>query len=109
MADTEPAPASEESETLVVHPGDVIQITDQKHVGVGCFLLVEGCYKWGIGATLHWLNSNQSGAMQSYHRLRPGQFAVVGAAAILTPDLLAARRDSVETARLVAQEAATGQ
>lgn len=94
-------PATEE-ETLTVHPGDVVQITDQKHAAFGCLLIVEQCHSWGLGATMHWADKTR--LWESYHRLKPGQFALVGAAAIVKPDVLAARRDSLGTQELVRSE-----
>ncbi|MFL6864068.1 MAG: hypothetical protein ACJ8DZ_13825 [Allosphingosinicella sp.] len=103
MADDAPtAPAAAETETIVVHPGDVIQVIDQKHATAGCLLIVEGCYGWGVGGTMHWIADGR--AWESYHRLKVGQFAVVGAASIVKPEILAARRDSIGTAELVRME-----
>jgi len=95
------APATEE-ETLTVHPGDVVQITDQKNKAFGCLLIVEACHGWGVGATMHWTDGTR--LWESYHRLKPDQFAVVGAAAVVKPDVLAARRDSLGMQELVRQE-----
>lgn len=101
MAEQAPADVPAE-ETVVVHPGDVVQIIDPKHPGVGCLLIVEGCHGWGIGATMHWTDKGRM--WESYHRLKPGQFAVCGAAAVVKPDVLSARRDSIGTAALVRSE-----
>lgn len=101
MPEQPAAPAAED--TVTVHPGDILQITDSKHPGLGCVLIAEGCHKWGVGATLRWFAGERT--MEAYIRLKPGQFSVTGAAAVLSPETLAARRASIETARLVAEEA----
>lgn len=102
MAEQTPAATAAEEETVTVHPGDIVQITDGKHAGVGCLLIVEGCYGWGIGCTMRW--SDKDRVWESYHRLKPSQFAVCGAASVVKPDVLAARRDSIGTERLVRSE-----
>lgn len=90
-----------EEQTLVVHPGDIIQGTSQDARG-GHFFLVTQCKAWGVGAVHRW--HNQGSDFEDYYRFRPTEFVVVGAAHLLPPEIAQARRDSLATAALVAKE-----
>jgi hypothetical protein len=85
----------------IVHPGDIIQGTQQGPAHGHLFLVTE-THRWGVGALARWYEGG--GDHETYYRLKPGQFAVVGAAAILPPEVAAARRDSIANAREVARE-----
>lgn len=90
-------------ETLIVHPGDIIQGTQQGPQHGHLFLVTEPRTRH-VGAVARW---HADGADQeTYHRFQPGTFAVVGAAAILPPEVAAARRDSIATQRLLDAERA---
>ncbi len=89
-------------ETLIVHPGDIIQAT-QPGPQHGHFLLVTETHRWGVGAVARWHDDGDD--REVYHRLKPGTFAVVGAAYILPPEVAAARKDSLATQRAVEKEA----
>jgi hypothetical protein len=83
-------------DTLIVHPGDIIQGTAQGPTHGHLFLITE-THSWGVGAVARWHERGTD--RETYNRFKPGTFAVCGAAAILPPDVVAARRDSVAAAR----------
>lgn len=85
-----------QTETLVVHPGDVIQDRD------GLLYLVTECHGWGVGAILRWRDGED--VREHYFRFKPGSFALAGAGAILPPHVAAARRDSIATMRDVERD-----
>lgn len=91
--------ATEEAQT--VHPGDIIQGTQQGPHHGHLFLVTE-THRWGVGVLARWHEDEED--REVYHRMKPGTFAVVGAAYILPPDVAAARRDSIATARTLAKE-----
>lgn len=84
-------------ETVTVHPGDILQDSD------GLFYLAAETHSWGIGAVLRWRQDDQ--VRETYHRMKPGQFVVVGVAHTLPEEVRAARRDSIATARALARDA----
>jgi hypothetical protein len=101
-------PATQQAESITVHPGDIVQITDKGHAWHGTTSIVEATHNWGIHIQMLFPNLHKPGTMiNAQERLKPGQFAVCGTAAILPPEILARRRDSLETARLLAEEAGT--
>lgn len=83
-------------ETVIVHPGDIIQDAD------GMLLLVASTHRWGVGAVLRCRHDGED--REHYYRMKPGQFVVVGAAHMLPEEVAQARRDSLATARTVAKE-----
>jgi hypothetical protein len=90
------------AETLIVHPGDIIQITDSAHELQRALLIVHETHAWGVGAMVQALRGGE--LQEAYQRIKPGTFAVVGAALLLPEDVTAARRASVEHAREVTRE-----
>lgn len=86
-------------ETITVHPGDILQDAD------GLFYLASETHSWGVGAVMRWRDGDE--VRETYHRLKPGQFVVVGAGHILPEDVRGRRRDSLTTARALAKEAAS--
>lgn len=84
-------------DTPPVHPGDIVQDTS------GQFYLVTETHKWGVGAVQRWTDGGE--VRETYSRLRPGQFVVVGVGHLLPEDVSQARRDSLTTARALAKEA----
>lgn len=97
MAELTPEPAK-----IIVHPGDIVQITDQVHAHRGALLQVEIVQAWGIGAEMNAIVDGTYCA--AYVRLKPDQFAVVGVAVLMSPDRLAARRASLATDAAMARE-----
>lgn len=94
------------SEPPVPHPGDVAQVTDPAHPWHGIVGIVDAVHSWGIHISLLFPDTARAGrVIEGVERLKPGQFVVIGAAPLLKPAVLAARRDSLETARIVAEEA----
>jgi hypothetical protein len=77
-------------ETVIVHPGDIIQDS------AGQLMLVTQTKKWGVGAVQRWHDGVEM--QERYHRLKPGQFVVCGAAHLLPEEISQARRDSLRTA-----------
>lgn len=88
-------------ETIIVHPGDILQGTEQGPQHGHLFLVTE-THRWGAGAVARWHHDGDD--HEVYHRFKPGTFAVVGAAHILPPEVAAARRDSLATQRQLAKE-----
>lgn len=94
------------SEPPIVHPGDVVQVIDAAHPWHGIVAITDATHSWGIHISLLFPDTARAGrVIEGVERLKPGQFAVIGAAPLLKPAVLAARRDSLETARVVAEEA----
>jgi hypothetical protein len=83
-------------EILIVHPGDILQDTS------GQFFLAASTHSWGVGAVQRWTDGGE--VRETYHRLKPGQFVVVGSAHTLPEEVAQARRDSIATARALARE-----
>lgn len=76
--------------TIVVHPGDIIQDTH------GQLMLVTQTKPRFVGAIQRWHDGIDH--QERYHRLRPGEFYVCGAAHLLPEEIAQARRDSLRTA-----------
>lgn len=87
---TEPKPTSP-------HPGDIIQ---DSH---GQIMLVTQTRAWGVGAVQRWHDGIEM--RERYHRLKPGEFVVCGAAHLLPEEIAQARRDSLKLAATLAKEA----
>lgn len=85
-----------EPETIVVHPGDIIQDS------TGQIMLVTQTKSWGIGAVQRWHDGIEM--QERYHRLKPGQFVVCGHAHLLPEAISQARRDSLKLAAEQAKE-----
>lgn len=96
MAEYAPAKEPEKETTIVVHPGDVVQITDRKHPYRGGFGTVRECHSWGIGVDLAAVVVNR--ISEKYERLKPGQFGVIGEAALMSGEVIRARKESLEAA-----------
>ena len=79
MADEIPPPAPAVPEPVQTHPGDILQVTDQAHPAFPAILLV-----WEVRGA-HVEARLQSSRDQEHPpvRVKPGQFAIVGAAALL--------------------------
>lgn len=88
---------------IAVHPGDLVQIIDKADARFGAILLVQEARRWGVGGIMQALQGQQ--LVESYQRVKPAQFAVVGAAAVMSPEVAGARADSLKTAQAAAQEA----
>lgn len=86
-------------ETLIVHPGDIIQDAD------GLLYLASETHRWGVGAVLRWRLPDGE-VRETYHRMKPGQFVVCGEAHFMPEAVRQARRDSITNARAVAKEKA---
>lgn len=97
--------AEHEQLMLNTHPGDIIQITNPAHDWHPALLVVQESKKWGLQA-FAFVPRNDGQTQQNPIRLKWGVFQKVGECAVLPADLLAARRDSIETARQVAAEQA---
>lgn len=83
-----------------VHPGDVIQVTASRHSLVGVTMIVQEVRLRGVGAHI-----SLDPGVERYVRLNNDEFAIIGPAAVLTPELLSARRASINTAAALAAEA----
>lgn len=86
-----------EPETVTVHPGDIIQDSS------GQIMLVTQTKRWGVGAVQRWHDGIEM--QERYHRLKPGQFVVCGAAHLMPEEVAQARRDSLKLAAQVAKDA----
>lgn len=85
-----------ESETVTVHPGDIIQDS------AGQLMLVTQTKPRFVGAVQRWHDGIEM--QERYHRLRPGSFVVCGAAHLLPEEIAQARRDSLKLAAEIAKE-----
>lgn len=103
MADDTLPPPDDEPVTIVVYPGDVIQITKVDHRLCRSFGYVEATYGWGIGVNIIAVVDGEP--RETYERLKPGQFHVCGAAALIPGEVYKARVAALETSRVVAKEA----
>ena len=84
-------------ETVTAHPGDILQDQD------GLLYLATETHSWGVGAVQR---AHYNGEVrETYSRLKPGQFVVVGTAHMLPEEVAQARRDSLATERALAREA----
>lgn len=88
-------------ETLIVHPGDIIQST-RDDWSKGRLFLVEETHRWGVGAVHCYSHAGEEFSV--YVRYKPSDFAVVGAAVLLPPEVAQRRRDSLATQRIIAKE-----
>lgn len=90
-------------------PGDLVQITAPGHTFCAAIAMVREVHKWGIGVAIPAVIDGKTA--EAYERLKaprgnkPGEFAIVGTAVLMPPDVYKARADAIETAR-VAGEAA---
>lgn len=84
-----------------VLPGDFIQAVDQGPLQ-GLPLLVQQVQRWGVGAVLRWVDA--SGDHETYYRLKPAEFVVIGGAHILPADIAEARKDAAATAQALFNE-----
>lgn len=100
MPDEMPPPAPAAPESVQVHPGDIAQVTDQAHPAFPAILLVWEVRGAHVEARMQGSRTEDTPPV----RLKPGQLAIVGAAALLPPDILKARQASIATAELVARE-----
>lgn len=104
MPEATPAPAA----PTIVHPGDVIQITDQADKWFPAILVVDEVKGWGVQAYLYVAHNDGTPAGQAFYRLKHGKFALTGGRAIVaTREQFMAREASLETARLLAEESKT--
>lgn len=85
-----------EEKKIIVHPGDIIQDS------TGQLMLVTQTKRWGVGAVQRWHDGIEM--QERYHRLKPGQFVVCGAAHLLPEEVSQARRDSLATQQVVEKE-----
>ncbi|MEJ7831280.1 MAG: hypothetical protein WKF79_00055 [Nocardioides sp.] len=85
-------------EAITVHPGDILQDSQ------GLLYLASEVHGWGVGAVQRFDHAGD--VIEAYHRLKPGQFVVVGTAHTLPEAVAQARRDSLATERAIAKDAA---
>jgi mannose/cellobiose epimerase-like protein (N-acyl-D-glucosamine 2-epimerase family) len=88
-------------------PGDVVQITATTHDLRGTLAIVSEVGRRHVGVNVGAIGGDGR-VVTAYQRLRHDAFAIIGAAALLTPEVQKARVNAVETARLVAEEARNG-
>lgn len=98
----EPLPPEAPEAAVFIHPGDLVQITDQAHEHQRAILMVTETYSWGLGATMQAIVDGR--LSESYQRLRVAQAVVVGTAALMPPEVLQLRKASIETQRELARE-----
>lgn len=103
MNDPDPPPAAI-PEPPPIHPGDIIQVTAQGSPWRGAIGLVRERHSWGVGVDFLAVTETTGRIGVTYQRFKVPEVAVIGEAAIMPPELLAARRDALETERLVREE-----
>lgn len=87
-----------------VFPGDLVQITTPQRQGA--IVVVEDVRAGRIAGYMPTATTKNEPAIDVPARLRDGEFVVVGVAAVMTPTLQKARAAAIETAKIVAAEAA---
>lgn len=80
----------------VVHPGDIIQNS------AGDIMLVSETRPWGVGAVQRWRDGPTE--REVYYRLKPGDFVIIGTAAILPKEIAERRANSLATAQQIERE-----
>lgn len=91
-------------ETQTVHPGDVIQ-SIKNDWSRGHFFLVEQTRSWGVEAVMNLPpREGFTEGTAVYNRFKPGDFAVIGGAHLISVEVLQARKDSLRTAAEVERE-----
>jgi hypothetical protein len=70
--------------TIIVAPGDVVQITNERAGLVGAFMLVEEVRSWGVIGFIHHVSSFEQSS-QIPLRLSHGMFEYIGPA-VLAPN-----------------------
>lgn len=68
--------------TEQIHPGDIVQITDERPGLVGAFVLAEDVKAWGIQGFVHSVTSFDE-STRIYLRLTYDQFERVGRAVLV--------------------------
>ena len=95
-----------EQQQQAPHPGDLIQITDAASPAHSHIALVQEVRRWGVGAVIRYPVAGDQVA-EIYYRLAREQFIIIGAAPLLPPDLIEARKQSLASAAALAGESGT--
>lgn len=83
-------------------PGDIVQVTISARQGA--LVVVEQVRPWGISGSAPFIETMANPTKPTPIRLKRGEFAIVGVAAIMRRDILADRNRAIETYRLVEAE-----
>lgn len=98
---------SDRKEPVQALPGDLVQITAPGHQFRAAIAMVREVHRWGIGVAIPAIVDGKTA--EAYERLKaprgnkPGEFAIVGSAVLMPPEVYKARAEAIETARLAAQ------
>lgn len=87
-------------------PGDLVQVVDQAHPLRLLVGLVVEVHKWGAGVNVPAIQGGE--IVQRYERLKPAQYAVVGAAAIMPGEVYKARETALKERAAIDREKARG-
>lgn len=85
-------------------PGDIVQVTTPSRRGA--LVVVDIVRPWGIVGSAPFIETMAGPTKPTFVRLKRGEFALVGTAAIMERGVLADRKLAIETARIVAAERA---
>jgi hypothetical protein len=92
------------SEQPTLHPGDIVQITDQKNRWFPSLIVVEEVRAWGVQGFAFMPSPKGPPSGKAYYRLKTGEFEKVGALVMIPEDIAKAREASLETAAQLAAE-----
>lgn len=88
----------------VIHPGDLIQITDPNHKWFPTVVVADQIKAWGVQAFAYW-PSNTDKPSKAHIRLQAGQYEYCGTCVIISEDMNRDRRNSIESHAAMKAEA----
>lgn len=89
----------------VIHPGDIVQITDPNHHWFPALIVASEIRSWGCQGFC-FVVKNDAKAGEAYIRLKTGQFEYCGTCIMIGQDMDRDRRNSIaEHAALQAEQA----
>ncbi len=89
---------------IIVHPGDIVQITDPAHKWFPALVVISEPRSWGAQGFV-FVVKNDAKAGEAYIRLMNGCFERCGTCVMVSPDMDRDRRNSMESAAALAAEA----
>ena len=99
------APGEIPAAPQVLHPGDIVQVTDAKDKWFPALLVVDEPKAWGFTGFVFMPRNDGPPVPQVYYRMQNGKFEVVGRAVVMSADMAKARDASLATAVALAEDA----